>query len=43
LHHTLTSRATVKPSFKVVCEILHNLDIGAFKIKLNHRKLLDGR
>jgi len=27
---------------KVACEILTDLNIGSFKIKLNHRKLLDG-
>lgn len=27
---------------KVACEILGDLKIGSFKIKLNHRKLLDG-
>uniref|UniRef100_A0A182MI58 histidine--tRNA ligase n=1 Tax=Anopheles culicifacies TaxID=139723 RepID=A0A182MI58_9DIPT len=27
---------------KVVCEILHDVGVGDFKVKLNHRKLLDG-
>uniref|UniRef100_A0A182R7L5 histidine--tRNA ligase n=1 Tax=Anopheles funestus TaxID=62324 RepID=A0A182R7L5_ANOFN len=27
---------------KVVCEILHEVDVGEFIVKLNHRKLLDG-
>jgi len=27
---------------KIVCEILSKLDVGDFKIKINHRKLLDG-
>ncbi|XP_053658893.1 histidine--tRNA ligase, cytoplasmic-like [Anopheles marshallii] len=27
---------------KVVCEILHAVGVGEFKIKINHRKLLDG-
>jgi len=29
-------------ALKVACEILTDLRIGSFKIKLNHRKLLDG-
>lgn len=26
----------------IICQILRDLDIGEFTIKLNHRKLLDG-
>lgn len=36
--------ATMVPDAEVVavcCEILESLDLGNFKVKLNHRKLLD--
>jgi len=37
-----TPMAPDAEALKVLCEILDNLQIGGYKVKLNHRKLLDG-